>query len=799
MTTKTLRPAAAVDSMSLAAGRHDLRLVPAALVGWAVVLCGLHLGSLAAVVLGAAGLLAAGAAVMRGRSAVLLAIGGVAAALALVVGTQTWRVEHHPVRAAAEGGSTATVIAHLRDDPRTIASPGYGGQQPEPQRVVVQAELETAEIAGHQWRTGGRVILLAPARGWTGLLPDQRVRATALLMTPDRSDLTVAVLRVRGGPEVLSAPTAVQRAAERLRSGLRVAARVLDPEPAGLLPALVVGDKSAMVPAVEADFRVAGLTHLVAVSGTNVAILCGFVLGLARLARLGPRTSVMLAALALIGFVELCRPSPSVLRAAVMGGVALLALVLGRCRSAVPALCAAILVLLLIDPALGVDPGFALSVLATGALVLLAPGWAEGLRHCGVPAGIAEALAVPAAAHVITAPVVAGLSGQVSLVAVVTNLLAAPAVAPATVLGVLAAVLGAAWPAAAVVVVHLAGPVVGWLVGVGHQGAAVPGGVVRWPAGVFGALLLAVMVIVVLLAMRAHRLRVLVAAGLVGALLVFVPTRFVSPGWPAPGWVMVACDVGQGDAVVLATAEPGRAVLIDTGGDPGPVSACLDRLGIRRLALVVISHLHADHIGGLAGALRGRAVGAIALGPGRNPSWAFAQVLRIAATARVPVVTVTAGQRLSWPGLALDVLAPLRDPPLVEDHHAELDGTEVNNTSVVLRATTSIGRLLLTGDVELDAQADLLVSGTDLRADVLKVAHHGSRYNAEEFLAAIRPRVAIVSVGAHNRYGHPSDHVLGLLNKIGTRVMRTDLNGDVAVAGGTSIQVVARGSGTRPF
>jgi competence protein ComEC len=142
----------------------------------------------------------------------------------------------------------------------------------------------------------------------------------------------------------------------------------------------------------------------------------------------------------------------------------------------------------------------------------------------------------------------------------------------------------------------------------------------------------------------------------------------------------------------------------------------------------VISHLHADHIGGLAGALRGRAVGAIALGPGRNPSWAFAQVLRIAATARVPLVTVTVGQRLSWPGLALDVLAPLRDPPLVEDHHAELDGTEVNNTSVVLRATTPVGRLLLTGDVELEAQADLLVNGTDLRADVLKVAHHGSPY-----------------------------------------------------------------------
>ncbi|MCA1676169.1 MAG: MBL fold metallo-hydrolase, partial [Actinobacteria bacterium] len=231
----------------------------------------------------------------------------------------------------------------------------------------------------------------------------------------------------------------------------------------------------------------------------------------------------------------------------------------------------------------------------------------------------------------------------------------------------------------------------------------------------------------------------------------------------------------------------------------GPVSACLNRLGVRRLALVVISHLHADHLGGLAGALQGRDVGAVALGPGRSPSWAFADVVHTATAARIPLVALAAGQRLSWPGLVLDVLAPLRTPAPPADHDAEVDGTVVNNASVVLRASTPAGRVLLTGDVELEAQAELLAAGTDLRADVLKVPHHGSRYSAAEFLATVRPRVAMISVGAGNSYGHPSKPVLDALTASGSRILRTDLNGDVAVTdGGEGLEVVARGPTHRP-
>jgi len=340
--------------------------------------------------------------------------------------------------------------------------------------VVVPATLAAAEAGGMRWRGGGRVLLIAPAGGWSTLLPGQRVTADGLLAPSAGADLTVAVLRVRGAPAQIGAASWWQTGAGTLRDGLRAAAAVLPPASAGLLPGLAIGDTRGLPAEVEDDFRAAGLSHLTAVSGSNLAIVVGALLGLLRLVRADPRLAAGLGVAASVGFVVLARPSPSVLRAAVMGGVALLALALGRGRSAVPALAAAVLGLLFTDPALAADPGFALSVLATAALILIAPGWAAALRRRGVPPGVAEALAVPAAACMATAPVIAGLSGGVSLVTVVANLLAVPAVAPATVLGVVAALVSPVSPTAAQLCARLAGPAAGWLVAVADRAAAVP-------------------------------------------------------------------------------------------------------------------------------------------------------------------------------------------------------------------------------------------------------------------------------------------------------------------------------------
>ena len=783
----------------------DLRLVPAALATWGAVLCGLlggTAGGIAAALTAATVVLTV---LLRARisaraaapGSIVLAAGGCAVVAAVLVTGHASALAAHPLRGPAERGAAAEVRVVLGDDPRILRGPGGGDESGSARAIaLVPAELVAATAGDGSWTTGGQVLLLAPADTWAGLLPGQAVTASGLLAPAQRPDLTVAVLRVRGAPQDVGPPPWWQTVAGGLRDGLRDGSLAALPEaPAGLLPGLAIGDTRSQLAETEQDFRTAGLAHLVAVSGANVTVVTGAVLLLLRAFRVDPRIAAAAAMLALVGFVVLARPSPSVLRAGVMGAIVLLALAVGRARSALPALSAAVLGLLLADPALAVAAGFALSVAATGALVLLAPRWSATLRRRGVPPGPAEALVVPVVAAFATAPLLAGLNGRIGLVTVVANLLAAPAVAPATVLGVLGAVLSAVSADATWLCARLAGPFVQWLVLVGDRAAAVPGAEVPGPAGTAGALLLAGMLLALLAMGRVPRLRAALVAALVGALIVLVPTRFVPPGWPPAGWRVIACDVGQGDALVLATGVTGHAVLVDTGPTDDAVDVCLDRLGVRVIDLVVITHLHADHHGGLAGALRGRGAGGVAVGPVREPASAMRELVRVAGRAGVPVVALARGGELRWPELRVRVIGPVRPPGSVDGD----DGTAVNDGSLVLHAVTPAGSVLLTGDIELAAQDDLIASGSDLRADVLKMPHHGSGKVVPGLLDAVRPRAALVSSGNGNSYGHPNPELVDRMLRAGIVVARTDRSGDLAVTGAdpAELTVVVRG-GPRP-
>jgi competence protein ComEC len=505
-----------------------------------------------------------------------------------------------------------------------------------------------------------------------------------------------------------------------------------------------------------------------------VAILLGVVLFAARWCRAGPWLSVAVCAVALAGFVILARPSPSVIRAAAMGSIGLLALATGRSRAAMPALAAAVVVGLLIDPALAVDPGFALSVLATGALVLLAPAWSAGLADRGVPRGLAEALAVPAAAQLACGPVIVALSGQVSLVAVPANLLAAPAVAPATLLGVAAALVSPLWSDGAALLAWLASWPARWLVAIATTGAAIPDGTIPWPGGVWGGLGLAGLTVGLLVAGRRPAARRLLLAAALAVAVGAVPVRLLASGWPPENAVIVACDVGQGDALVLPDG-PGDAVVVDSGPEPAAVAACLHRLGIHSVAAVVLTHFHIDHVGGVTGVFDGHQVGAVVLPAFHEPDTGYRAVLDAAAQHRVAITAAGVGWTLRRGDLELRAIGPTR----------ALTGTrsDPNNNSLVLRATSHGVSVLLEGDAETEEQGELLADAdhTDLRADVLKVAHHGSAYQDPALLELVHPAVALVSVGVGNPYGHPNPGLLAALTRGGVRVLRTDQDGDVAV------------------
>ncbi|WP_371413022.1 ComEC/Rec2 family competence protein [Mycolicibacterium sp. GF69] len=463
----------------------DLRLVPAALTSWAVTGAGIvwHTAGSVTAAVGAVGATAvlgwwgSGRRAERDRTGIgasVLAVAVVATAFAIAIGLRVDELGHHPV--TLRYGAVAAVVVTPTESPRAL-----GGN-----RAMFRGSLLTLD--GREM--SGRVVVFASSADVVDLAAGTPVALRARIGRPTRRDLSVAVLSAVGDP-TYGEPAAIHRAAHEVRAGFADAARrALPADQAAMLPALVLGDTSGVSTQTTAQFRAAGLTHLTAVSGANVTIVCGAVLLMAGL--IGPRAAVGLAAVALLVFVVVVQPSASVLRAAVMGAITLLAVLSHRRRQAIPALAASVLVLLIASPELAVDIGFALSVAATAALVVLAPVWSRRLVDRGWPKPAADAVSVATAAQLVTAPLVAGMAGTFSIVSVAANIAVAPVIPPITVVGTAAAALGRIWPAGADLLIRFTGPELWWLLQVARWAAAVPGATVPVPSGLPGLLLIAV-------------------------------------------------------------------------------------------------------------------------------------------------------------------------------------------------------------------------------------------------------------------------------------------------------------------
>lgn len=683
-----------------------------------------------------------------------------------------WRVaalQGDPVRDLAVEGAMVRLQAVLQSSDVT---PAHGVL---PQSWWGTARVVAVDGRGRSYAGGGIIEVVASGAvsdAWASLHVGAVFEASVRLSAPETESGVLAAAKAREPPSNVRGPQGWQAAIESARAGLRQAAGGLPGDQRALVPAIVIGDTSGVTTELSDCFRVTGLTHLMAVSGENLTLLLAFVSVAAVAVGITAWRLRLLLALTVGVFVALCRAEPSVLRAAAMGCVGLVALGWGRNRgAALRYLATAVIVLVCFDPWLSRSPGFALSVAASFGLIRWSGLWADLLGRW-LPRSLAEAVAVPLAAQVATQPILTLLSGQLSVVGLASNALAAPLVGPATVLGFAALGVGVVLPVAAPALAWCSGWFVQGIVWIARLGTGLPGSAVVLGTGVIPVVVsVLVSAVLVFLLPRLLGSRVLVGVCVV-VMAAFVVRPWAPAGWPPPDWRVVVCDVGQGDATVVRAGE-GVAVVIDTGPEPKGVDRCLTRLGIRRVALLVLTHGHADHIGGLTGVgAGGRPVDEVLL-PVTSRT---ARGLSVANVAHVEVAQP--GESLTIGEAVLLVVAAGTSVALPPSQ-GEGESSAENDASTVGVVSSGGVRLLFAGDLETEAQQALATQ--EHAADVLLVPHHGSSRQDESFLTAVHACAALVSVGVDNDYGHPTAKTLALLGRLGLPVARTDHNGGIAI------------------
>ncbi len=503
-----------------------------------------------------------------------------------------------------------------------------------------------------------------------------------------------------------------------------------------LLAGFLIGDTESLEPADEEAMRLAGLSHFVAVSGSNVALFLGLLFLAAGPLSMGPRRRALIGLLGLPVYAAATRFEPSVMRASVMAAIALSGRLFGVALETWQLLSVAVVAVLAFDPGLTHSVGFQLSVAATAGVLLGARWPVQGGK-------VARALVVTMGAQLTVAPLLLHHFGTVPVFSPLANLVAAPLVSAATVTAAIG-VAGFGWlipPSAllAEIVLTLA------------RGASV------WPQA--NALMAAGLAVVGLLVWRFRWSRL--PAGVAASVLVVSVALSGSATLPQVG--VVVLDIGQGDAILLHGGD-GHFALVDGGPDPVALVGKLRTYGVPQLDLVVATHVHADHVDGL-GAVMGRwAVGELWASFEPHETEGSAGLVLSAFGFGVPVRAPPVGEVRQVGALTIEVIGPRRRYK------------SANDQSIVLLVRGPGRTMLLTGDVEAIAQHDL----AGVTADVLKVPHHGGGTSDEHWLVSVGARLAVIPVGP-NDFGHPVPWVTDVLEASGAVVVRTDQAGDVAV------------------
>ena len=587
---------------------------------------------------------------------------------------------------------------------------------------------------------------------------------------------------------ILKEANLFDKAINKVRSKFLEITTSLSGDARELLPGLILGDTRNQSLALSQDMKNSGLTHLTAVSGGNIAILLLAIIWLCQKFRFTIKKQIVTGLFTLIIFALLVRTEPSVVRASLMGAISLLGLFTGTRRHGISALVTTICIALLVDPNLAVSWGFCLSVFATAGLLVFTRPFANKISELvpRIPESLSVLIAVALSAQISTAGLIAGFSGQITLWSIPANLLASPVIPFVTILGYLSLVFSNFYTPFAYLFGYLAAFFANWIGFLAHYFASNETSIIHVPKGIIGFLLIsfimalsAFLIFLVTKTKIENKRTLVISIFLIIISSLILKTKDVK-NWPIRNWQFVMCDVGQGDGLVLKDST-GKVLVVDVGPNGQLMNDCLKKLGVKNIDVLMLTHFHADHVEGLELVKNRHKIQKVYL------TWIEDPVYEVERTKQLlnDVLTfhIKSGEVISLGELKIQCLWPTKIKMNL--------GSIPNNSSLVNLVTIKNASFLLTGDIEPPAQEAIQKLWKIPQVDVVKVPHHGSKFQDVNFPKWTRARIALISVGQENSYGHPAKLTLDLYRDSGMQVLSTDEVGSIAIgiSADDSIQV----------
>ena len=605
-------------------------------------------------------------------------------------------------------------------------------------------------------------------------------KAALGLILPSVAALSLLALRLMlGAKEMFSVAYEYAEPFEFIRAAARSLLAGVSPDAVALTLGLAIGDDSLASPHLLADMRSTSMSHLTAVSGSNCAIVTGAVFLVLR--KFSVRTRVTMSISALTLYVLLVGLQPSVLRAATMAAIVLIAYSTGRKVKAIHSLALAVVILIVADPQIALEYGFALSVAATAGILWLAPAIYENAAK-KVSKPIALALSVSAAAQLLCFPILLQLQQGVPTFALLANMLAEPFVAPVTLIALLA-ILFTYLPLVSSALFWVASLFAWFIVQIAHFFAGLPFETTAWPVGVLGTLMAVLLVAAVSVSLLSNKQQTRFLALATACLLMLwsaaaLVNQAVRIGtWSGFNWQVASCDVGQGDATVIRSQS--KIALIDVGNDERKLERCLSQLGVTKIDLLVLTHFDQDHVGAADALLAKHQAQRVLISPFVDARPAANRAMLALKISGAEVFMAERGLTGTLGSVSWTVLSPERHALGSEDSNDASISMFVEFDGFNLIAMADLGeRGQMRIAKRVDAWFDAEVSTEPL---ILKVAHHGSADQYSELLEHLSPDVSLLSVGATNGYGHPTEKTLSLLARAGSLICRTDELGSVSI------------------